>query len=101
MDLVSSVLCGWCKADCYRLLCCAVRVLRLPVLLQLRKVVAGRPFLCVKSSKDKRYSDHWIVTHGGGCVRCVPFHSLAEFKAHMGQRWHKLQVRGRQFLIGS
>lgn len=63
-----------------------------PLLLQLSKVVAG-PFICVKSSKDTRYSDHWIVTHGGGCVRCVPFHSLAEFKAHMGMRWHKIQVR--------
>lgn len=61
-------------------------------LLQLGGVVAGRPFICVKSSKDTRYSDHWIMTHGGGCVRCLPFHSLAEFKAHMSFRWRKIQV---------
>ena len=66
-------------------------VLPLPVL-QLKKVERGRPYLCVKSSKDKRYGDHWIVTHDGRCVPCVPFHSLAEFKAHMGLRWHKIQV---------
>lgn len=54
--------------------------------------MAGRPFICVKSSKDTRYSDHWIMTHGGGCVRCLPFHSLAEFKAHMSFRWRKIQV---------
>jgi thymidine kinase len=76
-------------------LTCFVSVCYTVPLLQLSKVVAGRPFICVKSSKDTRYSDHWIVTHGGGCVRCVPFHSLAEFKAHMGMRWHKIQVGGR------
>jgi thymidine kinase len=79
--------CGMSELTCY----CRSAV---PLLLQLSKVVAGRPFICVKSSKDTRYSDHWIVTHGGGCVRCVPFHSLAEFKAHMGMRWHKIQVGG-------
>jgi hypothetical protein len=67
-------------------------VTALPACLQLGEVVGGRPFICVKSSKDTRYSDHWIMTHGGGCVRCLPFHSLAEFKAHMSFRWHKIQV---------
>lgn len=65
---------------------CAVCVL------QLQQVVADRPFICVKSSKDTRYAHFWATTHGGKSVRCVPFHSLAEFKAHMGFRWHKLQV---------
>jgi hypothetical protein len=61
---------------------------------QLQQVVGDRPFICVKSSKDTRYAHFWATTHGGKSVRCVPFHSLAEFKAHMGFRWHKLQVGG-------
>lgn len=57
------------------------------------EVVDSRPFIAVKSDKDKRYAEYFACTHGGGCVRCLIAGSLAEFKAHLGPRWHKLQVR--------
>lgn len=43
-------------------------------------LAAGDPVTIVKSAKDRRYSDHWVVAHTGRCVRCHTAHSLLEWR---------------------
>ncbi|KAF8069643.1 hypothetical protein HT031_001760 [Scenedesmus sp. PABB004] len=52
----------------------------------------GKLAVAVKSRRDERYGAHWVVSHDGRCMRCYAADSLAEFRAHMGPAYHKLQV---------
>lgn len=52
----------------------------------------GKVHVAVKSSKDARYSAHWVVSHDGRCMRCYTADRLAQFRDMMGPNWHKLQV---------
>jgi thymidine kinase len=52
----------------------------------------GRVHVAVKSSKDSRYSTHWVVAHNGHCMRCYTADSLAQFRLALGPLWHKVSV---------
>jgi hypothetical protein len=55
-------------------------------------VSSSKVHVAVKSSKDARYSSHWVVSHDGRCMRCYTADSLAQFKLALGPAWAKLQV---------
>eukprot|EP00877_Chromochloris_zofingiensis_P004185 jgi/Chrzof1/13768/Cz08g11140.t1 len=53
---------------------------------------AGQTVAVVKSSKDARYAQHWVVTHHGRCVRCFTALTLHEFKLKLGSAYGKFHV---------
>lgn len=63
------------------------------VCLQVQEVSGDNQIaVAVKSSKDKRYGCHWVVTHDGRCMRCYTADTLQQFKQIMGPHYQKLQV---------
>lgn len=46
----------------------------------------------VKSCKDTRYAQHWVVTHAGRCVKCFTAATLQDFRQQLGAAYDKFDV---------